>query len=134
MRGYHYQTKKEQYKQNRALLCHCMGVDETFFFTLILEAGIEFIEEQTENYPDVRNQILYTPGLFWPWWTNQWNLRDQDFIYENALDDLEGQDIAQEFSRSLFRTYLQTQQQEISSNEIMSKGYDSMLQKMIAHA
>lgn len=44
-----------------------------------------FVELISEGYPEVRNEILYSP-VFRGFWNNEWNRRDKEEFLENALD------------------------------------------------
>ena len=48
---------------------------------LVLNEGIAYINRLVPDYPEVKKQILKNK-IFWNWWRNHWQQRDQQFLEE----------------------------------------------------
>jgi hypothetical protein len=124
-------NQKQEYLSNLEFIAFVFGMDETYFKGLIFEAGCEFTENQCEGNEHISREILFTEGVFWPWWTNQWYLRDKEFIENNDLDNIvRSGNVGYAFVRSLFERYVKLHSDVINGEHHIFHGYSEVISRL----
>lgn len=73
---------KTMYKLNKAQIIESCGITEGKYTDFQFETGLEWIKENLWNDEAIIVIISSSP-VFWDWFLNQWNHRDDDFIIDN---------------------------------------------------
>ena len=121
---FYYQKKQHQYRANKVMIMKVAGIDELELHNFILELGCEFIEHNCGDYYHIRDQILFTPGVFWNWWLNHWYLRDQEFIGSHQIVRFSNSNrIAKNFKEYLRTSYLAYHRNAVYDDSFVTNGY-----------
>ncbi len=72
---------KQKYVLNKAWILSCTFTSEEAYHSMQFNTAIAWLRYAVIADEDVVNKILAHP-LFKPWWINQWNIRDEDWLCE----------------------------------------------------
>lgn len=72
-------------EDNQRLVCAALKWNSDTYSKLVFETGLEWIKNNLSLNDDEIVGVIAKCRLFWAWWRNQWDLRDEQFIYETSL-------------------------------------------------
>jgi hypothetical protein len=72
-------------ERNRDLICAAIKLNSEMHSTLVFESGLEWIRNNMSLNDEEIVSVIAKCRLFWAWWRNQWDLRDERFVYETSL-------------------------------------------------
>lgn len=72
---------KRKYLVNKEQVLLCTGLDKGTYNTIVHDTAIEWIKHSISSHQEDIQRLTRTP-LFWKWWINQWNIRDEVFLYD----------------------------------------------------
>ena len=72
------------HNRNKLILL-ALGISDHAYSELIYNRGLDWIAtNMSPNNEYVLYEIAKTPK-FWEWWTNQWEIRDEEYCFETSL-------------------------------------------------
>lgn len=78
----HVRVMAKKYAQNKAEILAATHISEEAYNTLQFNNAIAWIRKAIWNDEEVVSAIINQP-MFWPWWANQWNMRDDEFLHNH---------------------------------------------------
>lgn len=72
---------KRKYADNKALLINACKIDADTYHILQHDAAIAWIRANIWD-DDIAVNAITEQTLFWAWWVNQWNIREDALVYE----------------------------------------------------
>lgn len=123
------QIQKDRFEKCKSIIMTLCDLSDYEYFWLVVNVGVHYIHKTSGKYEQFEQEVVYTPGHFWPWFTNQWNMANEEFIMHYELDKV-SEPIAQATSKAILRHYLVFQKEHLSS-EPMEKGYEFTISQLI---
>ena len=80
----HVAVMQRKYLQNKADILEAIGLSEEAYHVLQFNTAIAWIRKEIWNDEDVVSYVTNQP-LFWAWWVNQWNMREDAFLSDHLL-------------------------------------------------
>lgn len=74
-------TTKTKYQVNKEQVLQCTGMDRGNYNVIVHDTAIEWIKTTISEHDEDVQRLTHNPK-FWKWWINQWNIRDEVFLYE----------------------------------------------------
>lgn len=133
MKQAHHTKKNKEYAMHRDLICQLTGMDDFHMNNMILEAGVDYVEGHCVDYQDIRNQLLYTHGVFWNWWLNQWKIRDESFVLSKKLGKYYGENLAPKFKELMLEIYVKWHHDDMMYNSNIELGYHKCIESLRFH-
>lgn len=124
------ETNRRKYQYCRALIADVLGWSIDYLHELAHECGCEYVEISLPDYPGIQDDVKFTPGFFWPWFMNQWNLRDEEFVLTYNLEAFIDQTIATATREYLIKMYCEWHQEALTMDP-MTDGFYKQLEKII---
>lgn len=127
-----HEANRIKYMYNRELITDVLGWTIEMMEELKIETGCEFIESKLQDYPGIIAEVKYTPGFFWPWFMNQWALRDEEFVLCYGLESFTTRmdEIAHATRQELMKMYCEWHQEAMSMAP-MERGFEDVLNRLI---
>lgn len=73
------EERKDRVAYNQQQVMRLLRWDEETYCTFKYESGLTYLRHYTREDADAISW-LETHRLFWNWWKNHWNMRDEDFL------------------------------------------------------
>lgn len=130
----HVEKNRVKYMYCREIIVDVLGWNVHMMEELKIECGCQYIEGKLQDYPAIVEDVKYTPGFFWPWFMNQWALRDEEFVLCYNLEAFIGtlDNMATATRHELMEIYCKWHQDAIPMAP-MQNGFDDMLHRLIKH-
>jgi hypothetical protein len=128
----HAEANRIKYMYCRELITDVLGWTIDMMELLKLECGCELIETRLQDYPGIIEDVKYTKGFFWPWFMNQWALRDEEFVLCYGLESFtERMDqIALATRHELMKMYCEWHQEAMTMAPMVN-GFEDVLNRLI---
>ncbi len=72
----HTEEQKLQRKKNEVRCCHWLNCSPEQYANITYEYGLRYLRE-TLDISEENIRFLEDQKLFWAWWKNEWNLRNE---------------------------------------------------------
>jgi hypothetical protein len=120
---------KARYKYFRELNQRVLGFTEESYFWMLFEKGNELIRHEACETEEFIQEILYTEGYFWPWFVNQWNIADEEFVFRYELEKID-EVIAQSTRDAILENYMKFHHDRLYSNDT-ERGYMHVISELV---
>ena len=124
----HVQVMKTKYRLNKAQLIESCGITDEHYAEFMFETGIAWIKENLWNDERAISLISSSP-VFWDWFSNEWNLRDDRFIMHYLNYVLSGQ-----FSEILYAWWTASHEVRMIKGFPQGDKWDRLVSSVIKHA
>ncbi len=74
-----YQLQKEVAAQVQETVCALLHWEDMDYYTLQLNMGTAYVRWWIPAQHEAAEKVKRHP-LFWKWWSNQWAMRDEEFL------------------------------------------------------
>ena len=64
-----------------------LGITELDYHTMVMNYGYDWLAGYFGNDDKMISRVA-SSKMFWAWWKNQWNIRNDKFVYETNLMEL----------------------------------------------
>ncbi len=78
--------KLNDIKHNRSVLLRKLEITDLQYCEFVEQGGYEWIQFYFSKSPEMQDIIKYSP-MFWKWWVNEWNIRDEYHIHQNRFKE-----------------------------------------------
>lgn len=128
------EKNKVKYIYCRELISDTIGLSPEQIELIKFEVGCEFIEEKLNEDVLVAQDVKYTKGFFWPWFMNQWHLRDEEFVLSYHLESYIPylHELNEDERMGFLRAYCEWHHEAMKLAP-MQNGFDAMLSKLIKY-
>lgn len=72
----HIESMRNRFRANKKKIQQMLGWDDLQYGRYQYEMGLRYLRESLQ-LDDWNMQVLEGQRLFWQWWINEWNLRDE---------------------------------------------------------
>lgn len=66
-------------KHNRSFILRKLSMSDQEYCELVERGGYVWLDKYLFHAPDAIKAASYS-RLFWAWWVNEWNIRDESFV------------------------------------------------------
>lgn len=70
------------------IVCMKLGMSQLEYCNFQLESGWQYLSDQCGSDSEAKSYLETLP-MFWSWWRNEWNLRDEYFLTTQLDKDWE---------------------------------------------
>lgn len=71
-------------EQNREVILRKLRITDLQYCEMVERGGYEWLRRYFSHVPDMIDICKYS-AMFWKWWVNEWNLRDNRFLALNRF-------------------------------------------------
>lgn len=73
---------------NQQLICQSLGLTDLDYSTMVFEYSNQWMKRYFFN-DEIMIKALEKSPMFWAWWKNQWQIRDEQFITMCSLNQID---------------------------------------------
>lgn len=73
---------------NKDYIQKALGISADEYVIAVEQGGYQWINRYFHGDEDM-TRLVSTCGMFWKWWINQWEIRDEQFVQSTGIDVLD---------------------------------------------
>lgn len=121
--------QKLEFDYHRDIIINICQLSQHDYFWNIVNSGLEYITRLSGEYGEFEKTVVYTKGYFWPWFINQWNVANIEFVMQFEIEKVE-EPIAAATRKAIYEHYIKFHSDRLNSVQT-SKGYDLTISQLI---